>query len=253
MEQRPHPSAVDAEQMLLGGLMLSPSSIPSVTEILKEEHFYRPEHRKLYRLLLEMHGRGESIDFLITVPDRVMREGKQQEYGGVAYVVELPDKVPSTTNRWLEVKLSGPVRKNLPSGSKTSSHCFNALRIACVSSFLPSPTAANDELVTSQTLRGRCASTPLLLIASWPGGSEGADSRSDSVSGDASSSLFSCSTRCSRPPARRPRAVESSLSAWSSSVAGTCCTAADVSFLKYDWSHSVRLELTTPAADIPQS
>jgi replicative DNA helicase len=93
-----YPQAVEAERALLGGMITSPDRIPEVAGIgLRGDHFHRPEHQQLYRLLCEMHGRGEAID-LVTVPERLSREGEQDRYGGIAYVVGLPDHIPSTAN-----------------------------------------------------------------------------------------------------------------------------------------------------------
>jgi len=97
VEHRPFPNAIDAERALLGGLMQQPVHVPKVADIVEPADFYRPEHQALYELLVQMQSRSESID-LITVSDRIVREGQQERYGGVAYVVELPDHVPSTAN-----------------------------------------------------------------------------------------------------------------------------------------------------------
>lgn len=97
MEHRPFPNAIEAERALLGGLMQQPVHVPKVADIVTPEDFYRPEHQSLFKLLVQMQGRSESID-LITVSDRIAREGQHERYGGVAYVVELPDHVPSTAN-----------------------------------------------------------------------------------------------------------------------------------------------------------
>jgi replicative DNA helicase len=94
---RPFPQAVEAERALLGGLLQQPEQLPEIGEVLRPEDFYRAEHAALYELLSEMHGRGQSID-LVTVPERIARDDQQHRFGGVAYVVELPDHVPSTAN-----------------------------------------------------------------------------------------------------------------------------------------------------------
>ncbi len=77
--------------------MQQPVHLPKVADIVTPEDFYRPEHQALFKLLVNMQSRSESID-LITVPDRIAREGQHERFGGVAYVVELPDHVPSTAN-----------------------------------------------------------------------------------------------------------------------------------------------------------
>lgn len=97
MDPRPYPSAVEAERALLGGLIQQPDLLPEVAEIVRPDDFYRPEHDALYALLLQMQARGEAIDS-ITVPERITREGLQDRFGGIAYVIELPDLVPATAN-----------------------------------------------------------------------------------------------------------------------------------------------------------
>src|SRR5688572_18108507 len=97
MAGRPTPQAVEAERALLGGLMQDPRLVAEIQEHLRPEDFYRPEHEALFRLLGEMQSRGESLD-MVTVPERIARDGKQDRYGGVAYVVELPDQVPPSRN-----------------------------------------------------------------------------------------------------------------------------------------------------------
>ena len=97
MDPRPYPSAVEAERALLGGLIQQPDLLGAVAEIVRPDDFYRPEHSALYGLLLQMQGRGEAIDS-ITVPERITREGLQDRFGGIGYVIELPDMVPATAN-----------------------------------------------------------------------------------------------------------------------------------------------------------
>jgi len=96
-QPRAYPQAVEAERALLGGLIQRPDLLQEIYGVVRPEHFYRDDHRELYRLLLEMNDQGDAID-MVTVPERVAREPKEDRYGGVAYVVELPDHVPSTAN-----------------------------------------------------------------------------------------------------------------------------------------------------------
>ena len=98
MDHRPHPQATEAERLLLGGLMRDSSEIDRITEIIEPDDFYRTEHQALFALLKDMHGKGIPIDAAVTVPDRVMRDGQPERFGGLEYVVELPDRVPATAN-----------------------------------------------------------------------------------------------------------------------------------------------------------
>jgi replicative DNA helicase len=97
MEGRSFPQAIEAERALLGGLIESPSQIDQIVSTVKAEDFYRPDHSALFALLLDMKGRDEPIDS-ITVPERIGRDGRVDDFGGLAYVVQLVDHVPSTAN-----------------------------------------------------------------------------------------------------------------------------------------------------------
>jgi len=94
---RGFPSAVEAERALLGGLITDPTRLPDVQEILHADDFYRREHGALFALLEEMQRGGQHID-LVTVPERMARGGLSERFGGIGYVVELPEAVPSTAN-----------------------------------------------------------------------------------------------------------------------------------------------------------
>lgn len=97
MERKVFPQAHDAERALLGGLILTPEMLPEVAERVAAVDFYRPDHRALYGLLLEMSADGSHID-LVTVAERAARGGNDEQYGGLSYVLSLAEEVPSTAN-----------------------------------------------------------------------------------------------------------------------------------------------------------
>jgi len=110
-----YPQAVEAERALLGGMIISPERIPEVMGLgLRGDHFHRPEHGNLFRVLSEMYGRSEPVD-LVTVPERISRDGEQDKFGGISYVVGLPDHIPSTTNltHYARVILDKALLRNL--------------------------------------------------------------------------------------------------------------------------------------------
>ena len=94
---RSYPQSIESERALLGGLILDSDAISMTAEIVKPEHFYRPDHQELFRLLVELDASNTVID-VVSLPERIKREGKEQIYGGALYVTELPDAVPSTAN-----------------------------------------------------------------------------------------------------------------------------------------------------------
>lgn len=87
------PHADEVERSVLGGLLLDPSWIDRLASMLREEHFYREQHRLIWSAALHVHRHG-GLDFL-TLQARLQETGKIEAVGGVAYIarldVELPD------------------------------------------------------------------------------------------------------------------------------------------------------------------
>ena len=97
MNHQPMPADIECERAILGGIMLDPDKLDDVSRLLNAEDFYRPDHGELYTLFRRMRMKGDHID-LVSVPERVARGGNDQKYGGLGYVLELPEAVPATTN-----------------------------------------------------------------------------------------------------------------------------------------------------------
>lgn len=88
---------IDAEQTVLGGLMLEPEKLEEVGAVLGPGDFFRPHHRTLYALLVAMGRDREPIE-LVSVIQRIRATRQPDEYGGLGYVSALPDQVVSTEN-----------------------------------------------------------------------------------------------------------------------------------------------------------
>lgn len=97
MRIKDYPKSIESERALLGGLLKDDDLLMETIGIVSKEDFYTPEHRYLFELLYEMYRQGQPID-LVTVGDRITREGKEKQFGGITYVLELPEQVPSTSN-----------------------------------------------------------------------------------------------------------------------------------------------------------
>ncbi|MCF7708113.1 MAG: replicative DNA helicase [Verrucomicrobia bacterium] len=94
------PHSIEAEQGVLGCLMLSPNDKIGITvEKLKtgSEAFYDLRHKQLYELLLEMYDKNDVID-PITVPQKLKDRNQLEMVGGLAYLTSLVDAVPSAAN-----------------------------------------------------------------------------------------------------------------------------------------------------------
>ena len=91
------PQNLDAEESVLGAMMLSPGAIGAVSEALSATDFYRDSHAKIYRAALQLYGRGEPVD-AITLVDELERRGELEGIGGKVRVHELAALVPAAAN-----------------------------------------------------------------------------------------------------------------------------------------------------------
>jgi len=91
------PHDTEAEQAVIGSMLTDKDAIISAIEILKEEDFYREDNKTIYGAILNLYNRSEPID-IITLKAELSSLGKLEAVGGLEYLAELPDKVPTTAN-----------------------------------------------------------------------------------------------------------------------------------------------------------
>ncbi|MDQ4018645.1 MAG: replicative DNA helicase, partial [Actinomycetota bacterium] len=93
------PQNVDAEESVLGAMMLSPGAIAAVSEVLDSDgrDFYRESHAKIYRAALALYAKGEPVD-AITLVDELDERGDLEAVGGSAKIHELAALVPASAN-----------------------------------------------------------------------------------------------------------------------------------------------------------
>lgn len=91
------PCAVEAEQAVLGGLMLDPQSYNRISAFLAEADFYRRDHALIFRAIGEMVDRGEPAD-AVTLGDWFEAQGVAELVGGVSYVYKLANATPSASS-----------------------------------------------------------------------------------------------------------------------------------------------------------
>jgi replicative DNA helicase len=96
-ENRSLPQSLEAERIVLGGLMLDADRMAAVMELLDADDFYRESHAHLFALMAEMNQKGEPTEMMAVV-QRVASAGRAEEMGGLSYVSSLPDNVASTEN-----------------------------------------------------------------------------------------------------------------------------------------------------------
>ncbi len=98
------PNDVEAEQAVLGAMLLDRDAVLDAVEVLKPEDFYREENKLIYSAMLSLYGRSEPVD-MITVKDELVSLGKLEVCGGLEYIAELSDKVPTTANADKYIKI----------------------------------------------------------------------------------------------------------------------------------------------------
>ncbi|CDC05609.1 MAG TPA: replicative DNA helicase [Clostridiaceae bacterium] len=98
------PHDLEAEQAIIGSMLTDRDAVISAIEILKEEDFYREDNKAIYTAILNLYNRAEPID-IITVKSELESMGKFEQVGGLEYLAELPEKVPTTANAMKYIKI----------------------------------------------------------------------------------------------------------------------------------------------------
>ena len=91
------PFSVEAEQSVLGSIIIDPKSLHVAATELKPEHFYIPQHREIYEVLTGMYEQNLPIDF-VTLLEKLKSRGVYDEAGGKSYLTQLVQGVPTTAN-----------------------------------------------------------------------------------------------------------------------------------------------------------
>ncbi len=95
--ERVPPQNVDAEQALLGSLLLDGEAIYHVIEHVRTGDFYKDAHRIIYDCFLTLNERNEPVD-LVTLVEELRRRGDLDKVGGLSYVASLANTVPTAMN-----------------------------------------------------------------------------------------------------------------------------------------------------------
>lgn len=132
------PHSLEAEQALLGCLLLDNRIQVEVAAFLKEEDFYAESHRYIFSAMEEIIKQNNPVD-LVTLTDALEKQGALEQAGGIAYITELTNVMPSSANyqRYLDIVTRDSLLRKLIRGSadiietcKTSSDKGTALSFA---------------------------------------------------------------------------------------------------------------------------
>ena len=121
------PHSIEAEQSVLGGLLLDNAAFDRVADIVTDEDFYRFDHKLIWQHITRLIGLARPAD-VVTVFESLSVAGKQEEVGGLAYLNALAHNTPSAANirRYAEiVRERSTLRKLVTVADEISSAAFN--------------------------------------------------------------------------------------------------------------------------------
>ena len=91
------PVSIEAEQALLGAIIVSPDAFDKIGGIITADDFYVAEHQHIYTALIKMYNQNKTID-VVTLVNMLVEMGDRDEAGGIQYITLLAESVPSATN-----------------------------------------------------------------------------------------------------------------------------------------------------------
>src|SRR5699024_11404309 len=95
---------IQAEQSVLGGMLLSKDAITQVVEIIHATDFYRPAHQIVYEAIIDLFSRGEPVD-AISVNAELTKRGEATRVGGALYLHTLTEAIPTAANAGYYAKI----------------------------------------------------------------------------------------------------------------------------------------------------
>ena len=98
------PHSLEAEQSLIGGVLLDNQAWERIADIVSEGDFYRDDHRRIYRQITRLIDQGRPAD-VVTVFESLEKNGEAEQAGGLAYLAEIANNTPSAANirRYAEI------------------------------------------------------------------------------------------------------------------------------------------------------
>ena len=91
------PYSIEAEQSVLGAVLIDPKCLSDIAVQIKTDYFYLPQHKKIYEVMASMYELSQTIDF-VSLLEKLKKDGVYDEAGGKAYLTQLVQTVPSAAN-----------------------------------------------------------------------------------------------------------------------------------------------------------
>jgi replicative DNA helicase len=118
--ERVPPHNIEAEESVLGSMLLSRDAIAEVLELLHDDDFYRPAHRTVFRSVLDLYSHGQAVD-PVTAAEELRRSGELADIGGAPFLHTLVSSVPTAANAGYYariIKEAGILRRLIDTGTR---------------------------------------------------------------------------------------------------------------------------------------
>jgi replicative DNA helicase len=123
------PHSIEAEQSVLGGLLIDNAAFDKIGDVMNEADFYRDDHRRIFRHIIKLMEKGKPAD-VVTVDESIKGGEDKDKTGGLAYLAALVGNTPSSHNirRYAEiVRERAVMRKLVEVGSEIADAAFNPM------------------------------------------------------------------------------------------------------------------------------
>lgn len=122
------PNNIEAEQSVIGSMLLDKNAISTASEILTGDDFYKEAHRQIFNAAVELYNRNEPVD-LVTIVDILRGKGILDNIGGITYLSNLVSSVPTTANVKYYAKIveeKSTLRRLIKASSETIEKCYSS-------------------------------------------------------------------------------------------------------------------------------
>ena len=146
------PQNIEAEQSVLGGVLLDNSAVHKILDLLSQEDFYREAHRKIFNGIIKLVGRNDPVD-LVTLTDELKNQGILEQVGGASFIASLLNSTPTAANitHYAKIVKEKSIRRRMISAA-TDVVSFGFEEASALEEYLDSSEAKIFE-VTNQTAR----------------------------------------------------------------------------------------------------
>jgi replicative DNA helicase len=121
------PYNLEAEQSVIGSMLIDKTAISRVVEVLKTEDFYRDSHKVIFSAIFELYQKDTPID-MITLLEHLRSSEKLEATGGITYITEISNSIPSTANLSSYIKIvddKSILRKLIRASTEIMENCYN--------------------------------------------------------------------------------------------------------------------------------